>query len=107
MKNKITKEAADTLRSLAARRTAAECLRLRGESITADELERVLGAEELALSSLCPDERLILDEMFVERRQGYMERLCEHFECTPSTVYRRSRHALAEYALRLFGGFSE
>lgn len=104
MKNKTRSDAAASLRTLAARRCAAECLRLRGEIDSAEALKSSLSAEELALSSLHPELRELLCEVFVERKRGYIERLCERLCCTPSTVYRRCRAALDEYAARLYGG---
>lgn len=106
MKNKLTLRAADQLRSLRARRCAVECMKLRGESEAAEHLECAIEAEELALASMHPDDRHILNRLFIEREAGCVERLCDELECTASTIYRRRRHALAEYALRLFGASS-
>ncbi len=103
MKNKLTLRAVDQLRSLRARRCAVECMKLRGESEAAEHLECAIEAEELALASMHPDDRHILNRLFIEREAGCVERLCDELECTASTIYRRRRHALAEYALRLFG----
>lgn len=103
MKNKQTLYAASRLKSLRAHKCAVECMRLRGEDEAASRLERTVEAEELALRSMHPDDRELLTALFVERGEGALERLCLELDCTASTVYRRRRRALAEYALRLYG----
>lgn len=103
MNNKITKEASAILKNLGARRVAAECMRLRGEAESAEALECEVRAAELALADLHPDYRYVLSEFYTERKAGFMGRLCEYFGCGESTVYRKKRQAVAEFALRLFG----
>lgn len=103
MNKSVTKEASKSLLNLKARRTAAECMRLRGQLDEAKAMDGEVEAVDLALADLHPDDRYLLSEFFVERSCGFMQRLCEHFGCTESTVYRRKRRAVAEFAVRLFG----
>jgi len=103
MNKEPVKNAARTLVGLNAKRTALECLRLRGESEAASAVERELEAVELALGTLHADDRYLLTEFFVERNEDRMEKLCRYFGCSESSVYRRKRHAVAELAARLYG----
>lgn len=103
MNKKMKREAADALRRLSARRVAAECMRLRGETEAALAFETEVKAADLALADMHPDDRYLLTEFYIERTAGFMKRLCERFGCTDSTVYRRKRRAVAEFAARMFG----
>lgn len=103
MNNTVKNEAKSALRFLTSKRTAAECMRLRGDTLSLESLEGEIRASELALSGLHPDDRYLLEELYISRDGGSVSRLCEHFGCSTSTVYRRSRHAVTEFAMRLFG----
>ena len=103
MNNKVKKEAADILRNLGAVRVAAECMRLCGDDVRAEALEAKVRAADLALGDLHPDDRYLLAQFYTERKAGFMARLCEYFGCGASTVYRKKRRAVAEFAMRMFG----
>ena len=103
MNKNVIKKAARELRTYRANETAIECMNLRGNDAENTSLKAAVGAVELALGGLHPDDRLLLYEFYVDRTKGYLGRLCRRFECSESSVYRKKRRALELFAMRLFG----
>ena len=109
MNRMILKAAKEALCSLGSRRMASECMRRLSEcggeeaSRRLPLLEAQVEATELALSSLPRKQYDILREFYIEREDGFMDRLCEKLCCGKSTVYRQKREALLAFAMRMFG----
>ena len=66
-------------------------------------LQAQVEATELALASMTPRQYVILREFYIEREDGFMDRLCVMLGCGASTVYRQKREALRTFAMRMFG----
>lgn len=56
-----------------------------------------------ALDVLDPDERLVLDRMYIHRAKGSVDRLCGELEREKPTVYRLKDRALRHFTLALYG----
>ena len=103
MNKNVIRQASLLLEEHRANRIALECMRLRGSDGEGSELRALVGAVELALADLHPDDRYLLKEFYVNRYAGYMDRLQTYFNCSESSVYRRKRRAERMFAMRLFG----
>lgn len=109
MNRTILKAAKEALVNLNSNRMASECMK-KLSGCAGDEmaerlphLEAQVEATELALGGLTPRQYEILKEFYIEREDGFMERLCGMLGCCASTVYRRKREALRAFAMRMFG----
>lgn len=58
---------------------------------------------ERGLSVLSPEERMILDRSFINRKMGYVDRLCGDLHLEKSAVYDRIYSALRRYTLARYG----
>ena len=58
---------------------------------------------ENALDALEPEDRLVLDRLFVYPKGGNVERLCCELGTEKSSVYRRRDHALRMFTVALYG----
>ncbi len=58
---------------------------------------------ENALDTLEPEDRLVLDKLFVYPGCGNLERLCIELGTEKSSVYRRRDHALRMFTVALYG----
>lgn len=66
-----------------------------------DEWLRVVDA---GLQELEPQERLVLEEMYIVGKKGGVERLCEKLNIlNPAGVYKRKDKALRHFTLALYG----
>lgn len=62
-----------------------------------------LSQTRTALSALTPEERLVLQLLYVAPRKGNASKLCELLECEQATVYRRRDRALRKFTLAMYG----
>lgn len=58
---------------------------------------------ENALECLLPDEKLIVQKLYIYPSKGAVKELCEELEITDSTLYRRRDQALERFTLALYG----
>ena len=58
---------------------------------------------ERALSTLSPEEKLILHRMFILPERGSLERLCQELGVEQASIYRRRDRALHRFTLALYG----
>lgn len=56
-----------------------------------------------ALSTLAPEEQLILQQLYILPHTGALEQLCEKLGVEKSSVYRRRDKALQKFTLGLYG----
>ena len=56
-----------------------------------------------ALSGLSPEERLILQQMYILPQTGALSRLMESLHLEKSSIYRRRDKALQKFTLNLYG----
>lgn len=64
---------------------------------------RWLNAVEGALGVLSPEERLILNRLYVYPEKGGVDRLCGDLRLEQSSIYRRRDKALHRFAIALYG----
>lgn len=62
-----------------------------------------VAATDKAMSALDPEERQILERMYVKRERGAVTSLCLSLGVEQSSVYRRRDHALYRFTLALYG----
>lgn len=70
---------------------------------TLDHTRRWLSTADRALRSLTPEERLILQRMFILPETGCVQRLCEELNIEQSSVYRKRDKALERFTRSLYG----
>lgn len=75
-----------------------------------EELERMLrqaqawvGIVDTGLAVLDPEERLVLERLYIHRAKGNVEQLCEDLAAEKATVYRRRDAALRHFTIALYG----
>lgn len=110
MIEKWTVEARDTLRGLKYGRSAVSAMEKMLESKDDPELKERLkrvrssvDAAELALRSIQPEQAELLNDFYIDRKIGYMDLLCQKFNCKRGAVYRLKNQALQSYTMMLFG----
>lgn len=69
--------------------------------------ERFVDMVSGALKRLPPDDRKILEQLFVYPTKGAVERLCAELNLEASSIYRRRDRALQEFTLTLYGSAGE
>ncbi len=62
-----------------------------------------LRSTEGALEALEPEERLVLQRLFIAPRKGAVEALCHELAAERSSIYRRRDQALRRFTLALYG----
>lgn len=67
------------------------------------QTQRWLQSTGGALEALDPEERLVLQRLFVQPRKGAVEALCRELSAERSSVYRRRDQALRRFTLALYG----
>ena len=67
-------------------------------------IQRWLKRVERGLEALVPEERRILDGLYIHPERGAAERLAENLEVDVKTVYYRGSLALRRFATAMFGG---
>ena len=70
---------------------------------TLEHTNRWLNTANRALRGLSPEERLILQRMFIVPEKGCIPRLCEELGVEQSTIYRKRDHALERFTRSLYG----
>lgn len=60
-----------------------------------------------AMSCLRPEERLILEKLYIYPTKGSVDRLCKELSVETSSVYRRRDQAIQTFTLALFGTTGE
>ena len=68
-----------------------------------DQTKCWLEATERALRVLNPEEKLILQRLYIYPERGAVERLCQELELEQSSIYRRRDRALQRFAIALYG----
>ena len=66
-------------------------------------LERQLDRIERGLDALGERERMVLDYFYIDRPEGYIDRLCEELSAEKSTVYRIKDDALYGFTMAMYG----
>ncbi len=70
---------------------------------TLEQTKRWLSTANRALRTLTPEERLILQRMFILPEKGCISRLCDELGVEQSTVYRKRDQALERFTRSLYG----
>jgi DNA-directed RNA polymerase specialized sigma subunit len=81
-----------------------------GNLIKREELNRSLEMAQLwvestkaALSVLSPEEKLVLQRMYVNPEKGVLNRLSSELGIEQSSIYRKRDHALYRFTMALYG----
>ena len=67
------------------------------------QVKRWLAVTEKGLSALDPQERLVVQLLYIMPKKGNVGRLCGMLGCEQSTVYRRRDRALQKFTAALYG----
>lgn len=67
------------------------------------QVKRWITVTEKALSALDPQERLVVQLLYIMPKKGNVGRLCGMLGCEQSTVYRRRDRALQKFTVALYG----
>ena len=70
------------------------------------QVRRWLDVADRGLAALTPDERLVLQRLYVYPERGALDRLCNELGVEQSTIYRKRDRALHRFTVALYG-FSE
>ena len=68
-----------------------------------DAMRCAVQATEQAIQILTPEERLVVDRLYVHPEKGAVQALCELLELEPSSIYRRKDRAVEKLAQVLCG----
>ena len=68
-----------------------------------EDTEKWLRIVDGALATLSPEERLILDRMYIHRHKGNVERVCDELKIEKTAVYRRRDAALRKFTISMYG----
>ena len=58
---------------------------------------------EIALETLSREEQLVLQQFYIHRERGHMDRLCRELGVEEASVYRLRNRALEKFTLALYG----
>ena len=64
---------------------------------------RWLDVTHKGLGVLTPEERLVVQMLYIMPKKGNVARLCDLLDCGQSTVYRRRDKALEKFTVALYG----
>ena len=67
------------------------------------QVKRWLLTTDRGLNALLPDERLILQRLYLYPERGALERLCNELGVEQSSVYRKRDQALHRFTVALYG----
>ena len=67
------------------------------------QVKRWLDVTQKGLAVLTPEERLVVQLLYIMPQKGNVDRLCEMLDCAQSTVYRRRDRALQKFTVALYG----
>lgn len=70
---------------------------------TLQQVQRWLCTTDRGLAALTPDERLVLQRLYLYPEQGALERLCSELGVEQSSVYRKRDQALHRFTVALYG----
>ena len=70
-------------------------------------IEQLLSITKSGLDALTPQERVVLEEFYVNRKDGYIADLCRMLCVEKSTVYRIKNAAISKFAKIVFGADGE
>ena len=59
--------------------------------------------EEIALETLSREEQLVLQQFYIQRERGHMDRLCRELGVEEASVYRLKNRALEKFTMALYG----
>lgn len=62
-----------------------------------------LQTTEQGLTALTPEERLILERLYICPEEGAVTRLCDQFYLDRASIYRKRDQALRKFTLALYG----
>ena len=68
-----------------------------------EDTEKWLRIVDGALATLSPEERFILDRMYIHRHKGNVERVCDELKIEKTSVYRRRDAALRKFTISMYG----
>ena len=67
------------------------------------QVGRWLDVTHKGLGVLTPEERLVVQMLYIMPKKGNVARLCDLLDCGQSTVYRRRDKALEKFTVALYG----
>ena len=67
------------------------------------QVKRWLASADRGLSALEPEERLVLQRLYLYPERGALERLCSELGVEQSSVYRKRDQALYRFTIALYG----
>lgn len=67
------------------------------------QVKRWLAVADRALAALLPDEKLILQRLYLHPEKGALERLCNELGVEQSSIYRKRDQALQRFTVALYG----
>ena len=67
------------------------------------QVQSFLRSADRALQVLPPDERLVLQRLFISREKDGLGRLCSELGVEQSSVYRKRERALRNFTIALYG----
>lgn len=67
------------------------------------QVRRWLQLTHKGLQVLTPEERVVVQMLYIMPRKGNVTRLCDILDCGQSTVYRRRDRALEKFTVALYG----
>ncbi len=68
-----------------------------------DQTQAWLNSMNKALSSLTPEEKLVLQRLYIYPEKGSVERLCSELGLENSSIYRKRDKALRRFTVALYG----
>ena len=100
----MKKEIVKRLKAYSAMQAAAENLPFEDRQ---EQLEKARASVQWLQRMLCyltPEERLLLDRLFVHKRKGSVDELCQLLHLEKSSIYRRRQRLLNKLIQYTFGG---
>jgi len=67
------------------------------------QTKRWVKSVDIALSTLTPEEKLVLHRLYISPFKGAVDRLCEELGVEKTSVYRKRDGALYRFTLALYG----
>lgn len=70
---------------------------------TLQQVQRWLCTADRGLSALTPDERLVLQRLYLYPERGALNRLCNELGVEQSSIYRKRDQALHRFTVAMYG----
>lgn len=70
---------------------------------TLQQVQRWLCTADRGLAALTPDERLVLQRLYLYPERGALERLCSELGVEQSSIYRKRDQALHRFTVAMYG----